>query len=217
MSWLAGARKPRTNKDGARASRREVLGAMALGGVVLAVGASALGASVARATVMVEVPFARLAAESDVIVHGRVLRTGSRLVIDPAGTQPHTLTELDVYEPIKGDVGDRIVIDEIGGTVQDRGMWIEGTPRYRQGEECVLFLRALPDGTYRTYAMAQGHFEVRPGVPGVAPSVVRDTSAIGFASWAHDVMEIQPGAVASMPLDAFLTYVRDLAASGGAR
>jgi hypothetical protein len=167
---------------------------------------------------MVEVPFERLAAEADVIVHGRVLRTGSRLVVDEIGMAPHTLTELDVYEPIKGTVGDRIVIDEIGGTIQDRSMWIAGTPRYRRGEECVVFLRALPDGSYRTYAMAQGHFEIRPGVPGVAPSVVRDTSAVGFASWAHDVMDIQPGVVASMPLHAFLTYVRDLAAAtGGAR
>jgi hypothetical protein len=216
MSWLTGARDAHETKVGARTSRRWVLAVLALGGVALA--ANTLGTSVARATVMVEVPFERLAAESDAIVHGRVVRTGSRLVIDEAGTQPHTLTQLDVYEPIKGDVAARIVIDEIGGTVQDRGMWIDGTPRYRQGEECVVFLRALPDGSYRTYAMAQGHFEIRPGVPGVAPSVVRDTSAVGLVSWAHDVMEIQPGTVASMPLDAFLTYVRELAGSaGGAR
>ena len=90
-------------------------------------------------------------------------------------------------------------------------MWIDGTPRYRRGEECVVFLRALPDGSHRTYAMAQGHFEVRPGVPGVAPAVVRDTSAIGMASWARGPMVIQPGSVASMPLVAFLEYVRDLA------
>jgi hypothetical protein len=218
MSWLAGARKAHATKDAARPSRRDVLGAMALGGATLVLGASALGANVARATVMVEVPFERLAAESDAIVHGRVLRTGSRLVVDETGATPHTLTELDVYEPIKGSVGARIVIDEIGGVMQDRGMWIDGTPRYHRGEECVVFLRALPDGSYRTYAMAQGHFEVRPGVPGVAPSVVRDTSVVGLVSWAHVVMESQPGVVASMPLDAFLDHVRDLAAAtGGAR
>jgi hypothetical protein len=190
-----------------------------LGRVMLAWAAMAAFAATAHATVMVEIAFDRLAGESDAIVHGRVLRTGARLVADDGGLfTPHTLTEIAVIEPLKGDVGERIVIDEIGGTYQGGGMWIEGTPRYRRGEETVVFLRALPGGHFRTYGMAQGHFEVRPGVPGVEASVVRDTTAIGMASWARGPMEIQPGAVASMPLGAFLDYVRDLAdASGGAR
>jgi hypothetical protein len=50
MSWLAGARKAHATKDAARPSRRDVLGAMALGGATLVLGASALGANVARAT-----------------------------------------------------------------------------------------------------------------------------------------------------------------------
>lgn len=216
-SWLARTRV--RAHEGAREDgtlgRRRALSALAVGAVAVAVSSTR---GVAHATVMVEVPFDRLARESDAIVHGRVLRTGSRLVIDADGATPHTLTELDVYEPIKGDLGARVVIDEIGGEVQERGMWVTGTPRYRRGEECIVFLRRLPDGSFRTYAMAQGHFEVRPGVAGVAPTVVRDTSAMGMVSWANGVMQIQPGRVASMPLDAFLEYVRDLAEStAGAR
>ncbi len=182
------------------------------GGALAALLATLTWLGVARATVMVEVPFDRLAAQADAIVHGRVLRTGSRLVADADGTfTPHTITEIEVFEPIRGPRVTRILIDELGGEVQGHGMWIDGTPRYRRGEECVVFLRALPDGHYRTYAMAQGHFEVVPGVAGVAPVVVRDTSAIGMASWARGPMTIQPGTVASMPLAAFLDYVRDLA------
>lgn len=208
-SWLA------KGEARARLSRRGWLTGIAAGGVLVATGAVH---GVARATVMVEVPFDRLAQEADVIVHGRVLRTGSRLVVDANGSMPHTLTELEIYEPIKGDVGARLFIDEIGGTVQDRGTWIEGTPRYRRGEECIVFLRALPDGHYRTYAMAQGHFEVRPAVPGATPMVIRDTSAMGLVTWVRDTMQLQPGRVASMPLAGFLDYVRDLAeATGGAR
>ncbi len=214
-SWLAKVLEKSAVSDKTwRVSRRGWMSAAAVGGLALVTGT----ATNARATVMVEVAFDRLARESDVIVHGRVLRTGSRLVMDANGAMPHTLTELDVFEPIKGDVGARLVIDEIGGEVQGRGTWIAGTPRYRGGEECIVFLRALPDGSYRTYAMAQGHFEVRPGVPGVAAVVVRDTSAVGLVSWVRDAMTIQPGRVASMPLAAFLDYARDLAAAtGGAR
>jgi hypothetical protein len=212
MSWLGGARE-RSRRDEAKLRRRELLRAVTFGALAGATGIGAFHGS-ARATMMVEVPFDRLVRESDAIVHGRVIRNGSRLEIDANGAQPHTSTVLEVFEPLKGSVGARLFVDEIGGTVQGRSMWIDGTPRYRQGEECVVFLRALPDGTFRTHAMAQGHFEVRPGVPGVAPRVVRDTSAIGFASWAHEVMEIQPGAVASMPLDAFLAYVREVVGGG---
>lgn len=176
-------------------------------------------AGVARATVMVEIPFERLVAESDAIVHGRVLRTGSRLEADAGGYfVPHTITEIEVLESLKGAADARVVIDEIGGTYQQGGMWIEGTPRYHRGEEAVVFLRALPGGAHRTFGMAQGHFEVRHGVPGVEPVVVRDTSAIGMASWARGPMELQPGVVRTMPLAAFLDYVHDLAvATGGAR
>ncbi|MBN8610783.1 MAG: hypothetical protein J0L92_09380 [Deltaproteobacteria bacterium] len=214
-SWLAEARRGRAdNETRWRPSRRAWMSLVAVGGLAIVTGT----ATNARATVMVEVPFDRLAREADVIVHGRVLRTGSRLVMDGSGAMPHTLTELDVFEPIKGEPGARIVIDELGGEVQGHGTWIEGTPRFRRGEECIVFLRALPDGSFRTYAMAQGHFEVRPGVTGVAPTVVRDTSAMGLVSWVRDTMTIQPGRVASMPLAAFLDYVRDLAeATGGAR
>jgi len=215
-SWLAEARRARAgNETQRRPSRRAWMSAVAVGGLAIVTGTT----TGARATVMVEVPFDRMARESDVIVHGRVLRTGSRLVIDAHGSVPHTLTELEVFEPIKGSVGARLVIDEIGGEVQERGAWIAGTPRYRRNEECIVFLRALPEGNYRTYAMAQGHFEVRPGVTGVAPSVVRDTSAVGLASWVRDAMTIQPGRIASMPLAAFLDYVRDVAEAtgGGAR
>lgn len=204
--------------SGVAASRGRV--ARAAWALALAALGIVTAAATAHATVMVEIPFERLVGESDAIVHGRVLRTGSRLVANEGEGgyfTPHTLTEIEVYEPLRGSVGERVVIDEIGGTYQGGGMWIEGTPRYRRGEELVVFLRALPDGHFRTHGMAQGHFEVRPGLAGVEPVVLRDTSAIGMASWSHGPMELQPGTVATMPLVAFLDYVRDLAAAGGAR
>ncbi len=187
--------------------------ARALGLFAIAITLATMGVSAARATVMVEVPMERLVSESDVILFGRVARVDARLVIDDRGAAPHTRSTIEIIDVLKGRAEDRVQVDEIGGIIQGRGTWIAGTPRFRLGEECVVFLRALPGGTYRTYAMAQGHFEVRPGVPGVAARVVRDTSAMGLASWTREAMQVREGTVSSMPLDAFLGYVRQLVES----
>lgn len=173
----------------------------------------AYGVSSVRATVMVEVPMERLVADADAIVFARVARSDTRLVIDEHGAAPHTFATLEVIEALRGVVPERVRVDEIGGEIQGRGSWIAGTPRYTVGEECVVFLRALPDGTFRTYAMAQGHFIVRPGAPGVASRVIRDTSAVGLVTWSRDAMQLAEGGVVSMPLDAFLAYVRQLVAN----
>ena len=184
--------------------------------------AASVIAAPALATVMLEVPMERLVAESDLVVHGRVRDVGSRLVANAEGHfEPHTVTVLEVLEVLAGapaavvSAPRELVVDEIGGRVQDQEMRIVGTPEYRRGEEVVVFLRALPDGGYRTYAMAQGHFEVLQAVGAAQPVVVRDTRAITMARWANGQMSLDHGQRAEMPLAVFLQYVRELAVTAG--
>ena len=72
----------------------------------------------AHATVMVAVPLEELVATSDAIVHARVVRVGTRLVLRDDGTmQPHTLSELRVTEwlrgaPLEANATD-VIVDEI--------------------------------------------------------------------------------------------------------
>lgn len=176
-----------------------------------------LVAQVARATVMVEIPFERLTQEADLIVHARVVRTGSRMVDEGGHFEPHTASSLEVLQTLRGPASATVLIDEIGGTGPQGSTWIVGTPRYRVNEEVVVFLRRLPSGAYRTHGMAQGHFEVRHGVPGTQSVVVRDTQAIGMATWQSGQMSVAPGSIATMPLNAFLAYVQQLSSAiGGA-
>lgn len=172
----------------------------------------------ASATVMVEIPFERLTSEADLIVHARVLRTGSRMTQEAGHFEPHTVSTLEVLDTLRGAASGEVLIDEIGGTGQRGTTWIAGTPRYRVNEEVVVFLRRLPTGAYRTHGMAQGHFEVLPGVPGTASRVARDTQTIGMATWHNGQMSVTSGSVATMRLDDFLAYVRQLSAAlGGAQ
>lgn len=149
----------------------------------------------ASATVMVEIPMEDLIATSDVIVHAHVLRTGSQLETYEGHLEPHTITELRIDDWLKGDGEERIAIDEIGGEVDGRGSWIDGTPRYRDGEEVVVFLGRLPGGAFRTVGMEQGRFDVvvTASGAGITTLVERDTSTIAFASWVNGRMQVHDG------------------------
>ena len=157
---------------------------------------------------MVSIPLEDMVRDATAIVHARVVRSGSRLVVDEA--QPHTLTELSVIEWLAGEGGGQITIDELGGSVGGAGMIIAGTPVYRAGDEVVVFLRSTPDG-YRTLGMVQGQFVVRPGVPGTADVVIRDTSSVGFATWEGGPMSVVEGGREHMELGAFLEWIRTTA------
>lgn len=169
----------------------------------------------AAATVMVEVPLEDMARAADAIVLGRVVRTEVRVVIDPArGAMPHTLSEIAVTEWIAGSGGRTVVIDELGGEIQGEGLAIAGTPVYRPGEEVVVFLERA-DGRLRTYAMAQGRFEIRRGVGGVPDYVTRDLSDVALVRWGAGGMHVDHGQDAPMALEVFVEHIRRIAASYG--
>lgn len=180
-------------------------------GALLVALAATLFQSRASATVMVEVPLERMVREADAIVLGHVERVGVRLVMLPGGgAEPHTITTIRAREWIKGSGGELVRIDEIGGVMEQGGMRIEGTPEYRTGDDVVVFLRRTPEGAMRTYAMVQGQFHVVRGIGGADDVVVRDTSAVGFASWASGEMAIEHGGVRAMRLADFLGYLRQM-------
>lgn len=187
----------------------------------LAVALSLVGALVgsrADATVMVEVPLEDMARDAVAIVRGRVIHSGTQLVMSAGSLDPHTVTTVQVLDWIKGEEeAPQVVIRELGGTYgpngQGGGMWIDGTPRYAVGEEVIVFLERDPNDPayYRTYAMSQGKFVVIHGLPGVPAAVARDTRAIAFAQWASGRMTISHGGREVMQLDAFVDLVRGAA------
>lgn len=169
----------------------------------------------AAATVMVEVPIEDMARAADAIVLGRVVSSEVRVVIDPVrGAVPHTLTRVAVQEWISGTGAGTVVIDELGGEIQGHGLAISGTPAYGVGEEVIVFLERA-DGRLRTYAMAQGRFEIRRGVGGVPDRVQRDLSDIAFARWGNGAMQVDHGSEPAVSLDTFVEYVRRIAQSYG--
>ena len=174
-------------------------------------------ASTASATVMVEIPLDTMIRDADVIVHGTVARSGVRMAIHADSMVPETLTTIRVREWLAGPGGETVELRELGGVHQGGGLRYEGTPRYRVGEEVVVFLERRPEAPHdlRTLGMVQGKFMVRHGVPGVPSSVRRDLEGIAFARWADGRQTVSPpGHEPAMELGTFLDHVRRLRAEG---
>ncbi len=192
-------------------SRRGSLGHAAR--VALAFAVVVGSAATAAATVMVEVPIEDMTHAADLVVHGVVERSGVRVDLGAAHPEPHTITIVRVIERLRGASDERIEIDELGGEWQYGGQRIDGTPVYAPGSEVVVFLRRLPDGRFRTYAMAQGHFEVIHGVPGVPSTVVRHLGGMSFARWQDGAMRVEePRADVPVSLEQLLDFVRGVVA-----
>lgn len=161
----------------------------------------------ASATVMRGVPLESLVHESDAIVVGTIEHVGVRMDLSAGRGEPQTVSTIRVREWLKGQGGDVVRVSEIGGRLPHAGVFIAGTPRYQAEDEVVLFLRRMGD-EYRTYAMEQGHFTIRRGVPGVPDTVERDLRSLGIASFGNGAMQLEHGGRASMRLDDFLAYIR---------
>ena len=199
--------------------------------LVAALLAMASWTSIARATVMVEVALEDMIRDASVIVRGRVIHSGTQMLIRENGMDPATVTTLQADQWLKGRGGPTITIRELGGLIgpggQGGGMRIDGTPTYAVGEEVLVFLEADPDDAtyFRTYAMSQGKFVVLRGVGGAPDVVARDTATIAFARWARGRMTIHHGGREVLPLESFVELVRGVqtyfpggnAVEGGAR
>ena len=177
-----------------------------------------LGPRVARATVLVEVPLDDMIFDSDGIVIGDVVHVGVQMLVREDGQlEPWTVTTLRVDRWLKNGqaTADQVRIWERGGVWQGGGMRIDGTPEYRVGERVLVFLREDPYGRARTYGMVQGRFVVRAGVPGVATTVERDVSAVGFAQWSSAGMTVTHLPATSMTLDAMIARIERVSALMG--
>jgi hypothetical protein len=177
----------------------------------MSVAAIALAALSASATVLEELSLDEMTQRADAIVHGVVVRSGTRTVMaDDGSAQLQTITQVRVLRWLKGNEGTTVTIRERGGESQDRGMWISGTPRYAANEEVVVFLERWADRPdFRTFGMVQGKFQVRHGLGPVPASVSRDLEGVGLARWADDgAMSVVPGqSEPAMELETFVRHV----------
>lgn len=123
-----------------------ILGTLLLG--------SAIALTVERASVE------ELTTEASIIVYGRVLSVES--VWENPGKIPgniNTFIDVQVLEAVKGNSEDRISVRQMGGKIGEFEDVIVGTPRFREGEEVLLFL-VQHEGYWEIHSIALGAYRI---------------------------------------------------------
>lgn len=169
-------------------------------------------AATASATTVVRLSLKDLAKKSDAIVLARVDDQVSRY---EQNKEIYTYYTLHVLEPVKGAKGEQtITIRQLGGIVDNIASVVPGMPRFKNGEEVVVFLTqkdatgypwvmGLEQGKYTVIQDEKGQKRVRNELSGAQFLSLNGKTAEGVKS------------APDMPLQAFLDGIKtDLNESG---
>lgn len=120
------------------------------------------------------ISFTDLVTESTAVVHGRVAEVRGQWTADRRGID--SLLSLDVVGYLKGSLGDRVTVRVPGGQIGSMVNLIPGAPRFSEGDEVVLFLKAEGPAIPIVTGTTQGVYRVTPdprtGATLVVPPVV---------------------------------------------
>jgi hypothetical protein len=111
------------------------------------------------ATVLLPGDLGDIARGAAVIVRGTVVEVRTEWV--DGRRRVETIVTLQVSETLKGDMSGRLSFKVPGGVIGRYRTITIGAPSFRQGEEVVLFLGALPPSLPYVLGLGQGVFRVR--------------------------------------------------------
>lgn len=108
---------------------------------------------------MIKVSLPDLVKEADHIVVGKV--TSMKSSWDADKTLIRTFVTISVDEYVKGPSSRRdCVVSYVGGVVGDIGLWQSDTPRFKQGEQVLVFLKRDEKNTFKVLGRYQGKFTI---------------------------------------------------------
>jgi len=117
-----------------------------------------LCASIAFATVVLDVSIERLSERADLIVRGRV--TDTTVLLERGAKRIWTRHRVHVEETLAGVARTTVLVHVRGGRVGQLTQTVKGTARPRKGERVVLFLWKDSAGRLRVLGQAQGLYRI---------------------------------------------------------
>jgi len=128
---------------------------------LLILGLLASAVPTAHATSFREISFADLVEKTEAVVQVKVVSTTSEWTAIP---DLRTTAELEVVRSLHGPLtaGQTFDVVEVGGTVDDYTVEAVGFPKFREGDNLVVFLSRWTDGSndWRVHMYGQGFYEV---------------------------------------------------------
>lgn len=135
------------------------------------------------ATVIVPADFSEMVAESQLVVHGRVVEVRAQMV--GSFRTIESVVTIAVQEAIKGEPGNTVSVRVPGGHVGRYRRFMVGAPVFHPGEEVVLFLSGRAPAIPMPFGLNQGVYRVSRGADGrglVAPPLAEGRVVRGDAA-----------------------------------
>jgi hypothetical protein len=146
-----------------------------------------------HATTLVRMSLAQMSRASREIVRARCVANSARW---DAG-EIWTFTTFDVQETWRGTLRGRITIRLLGGKTDTLTSRVSGVPRFRSGEEAVLFLEPTARGDFSVVSWEQGTFRVRRDNSGTE-IVAQDTAS--FQTFDPSTHQFTVSGIRGMPI-----------------
>ncbi len=150
-----------------------------------------------NATTFIRMSPEKLSAVATLVIRARCVGN----VVETRSGEIWTVTSFEVREAWKGSAPAVIRTRLLGGRTAQLTSHVAGVPRFRAGEEAVIFLTPTRDGEYSIVSWAQGTFRVHRDPATNRLVVTQDTAAY------QDPNSISAGfegrAVRNLPLEEF--------------
>jgi len=118
------------------------------------------------------------------------------------GGEIWTFTSFAVEDAWKGapsGAAQQLTVRLLGGSVGNLSSTVSGVPRFRPGEEVILFLQSTARGDYSIVSWVQGTFRIRRDIGTGGESATQDTAAL--ATFDPATRRFEAGGIVRMPVD----------------
>lgn len=112
---------------------------------------------VAKGTTFARLSISQMSQAASAIVRAQCV---ANMVVEVSG-EIWTVTTFDVLETWRGAVPERITVRLLGGTSGNLTSHVAGIPRFRPGEQVILFLSPTKDGDFSVVSWQQGTFRIQ--------------------------------------------------------
>ena len=165
-------------------------------------GAAALTAS---ATTLERMSVAKMTQVAQLVVRARCVANSSAWHDGEIWTFTSFTVE-DAWKGAPSGAAQRLTVRLLGGSVGNLSSTVSGVPRFRPGEEVILFLQPTARGDYSIVSWVQGTFRIhRDGRSGVE-IVVQDTAA--FDTYDPATQQFDAEGIRNLPVGALRMRVQ---------
>jgi hypothetical protein len=165
----------------------------------------------ARATTLVRLSLDQLAAGADAVARVRCTSAESRW----ENGSIWTVTTAEVVESMKGSLPAAISIRLPGGRNGHFTATVDGTPKFRAGDEAILFLSESRAGGYTVAGWVEGTFRISRDTRAGVETVTQDSSA--FAVFDPAARAFRREGIRRMPIEEFRAQVSASIERAGSR